>query len=201
MKKLLWLSLVALTAIALCLPTAAIAKKGSDSQRGKALGKQVKAIIKADKRFYNEGDSVNVSVKFSRGSELLANEIVDAYIVVLAPDSAPQVFRVDPDIGPKERRFVGFEFIAGQEFPAGKYQLGIILTVPGGNPMDLGDWYNGFRGAKSVASFTVDGDSVSEDTTSEEYSDEASEYDETGGEAPAEEEQPVEQQPVDEVPY
>jgi hypothetical protein len=35
----------------------------------------------------------------------------------------------------------------------GRYQIAMIMTVPGGGPLQLADWYNGFSGLLSVNSF------------------------------------------------
>jgi hypothetical protein len=56
----------------------------------------------------------------------------------------------------------------------GDYQLALVLTVPGGNPLNISDWYSGFRGLLSIerlrfsataTSSDADGDGEFDDDT------------------------------------
>jgi len=38
---------------------------------------------------------------------------------------------------------------------AGTYQLGVVLTDPGGNPLNMNDWYNGLLGLVDVVGLTI----------------------------------------------
>ena len=46
---------------------------------------------------------------------------------------------------------------------AGTYQLGLILTIPGGDPLVVNDWYNGFLGLVDIVGLTVSAEAVESD--------------------------------------
>ncbi len=47
---------------------------------------------------------------------------------------------------------------------AGTYQLGLILTVPGGDPQSINDWYSGLLGLVDIAGLTVSAEALESDS-------------------------------------
>jgi hypothetical protein len=47
---------------------------------------------------------------------------------------------------------------------AGTYQLGLILTNPGGDPLNINDWYNGLLGLEHVVGLTITDEAVDFDS-------------------------------------
>lgn len=158
LNKLFWALLVVLTSMTLIASPVALAKKHGDSSPGnsanapgqaKKLSKgssDVKGNLKVSQHIYYEGDTIEVSIKFSRGWELLADGTVDGYVVVISPETELLSFPVDPAIGPSDHRFFSIELEPSETLPVGQYQLGLILTISEGDPANIADWYNGFRG-------------------------------------------------------
>jgi hypothetical protein len=46
---------------------------------------------------------------------------------------------------------------------AGTYQLGLVLTIPGGDPLVINDWYNGFLGLVDIVGLTITAEAVAGD--------------------------------------
>lgn len=124
----------------------------------------VKGNLKVSQHIYYEGDTIEVSIKFSRGWELLAEGTVDAHVVVITPAAELLSFPVDPSTGPSDRKFFNIELDSSDTLPAGQYQLALIVTIPDGEPVNLADWYNGFRGLMDMEGLLISGQYLSEDS-------------------------------------
>lgn len=98
------------------------------------------------KHIYYVGDTLSAFVKFSRGINLLAEDLADAHIIVVAPTTDAYAFPVDSSIGPNDRKFFSIDILNAETLPLGQYQLALVVTIPGGDPLNIKDWYNGFRG-------------------------------------------------------
>jgi hypothetical protein len=127
----------------------------------------VKGNLKVSQHIYYEGDTIEVSIKFSRGWELLADGTADAYVVVISPETELLSFPVDPSFGPSDRKFFSVPLESTLEstnaLPVGQYQLGLILTVPNGDPVNLIDWRNGFRGLLDMEGVLISDQVLAED--------------------------------------
>lgn len=55
----------------------------------------------------------------------------------------------------KRRKLFEVPAVDISEIPAGTYQLGLILTVPGGDPLSLDDWFNGLLGLAHIRGLTI----------------------------------------------
>ena len=72
--------------------------------------------------------------------------------------------------------------------PAGTYQLGLILTNPGGDPLVINDWFKGLLGLIDIVGLTVSDEAlpfdedmdgqVDDDTDEDGFSDDDSEEEE-----------------------
>jgi len=124
----------------------------------------VKGNLKVSQHIYYEGDIIEVFIKFSRGWELLAEGTVDAHVVVITPAAELLSFQVDPSTGPSDRKFFNIELDSSDTLPVGQYQLALILTIPDGEPVNLADWYNGFRGLMDMEGLLISGQFLSEDS-------------------------------------
>ena len=138
------------------------------SGQAKKLSKgssDVKGNLKLSQHIYYEGDFIEVSIKFSRGWELLAEGTVDAHVVVITPEATLLSFPVDPNIGPSDRKFFNVELPKEdtETLPIGQYQLALILTNPEGDPAILVDWYNGFRGLMDMEGLLISDQVLAED--------------------------------------
>ena len=129
----------------------------------------VKGNLKVSQHIYYQGDTIEVSIKFSRGWELLADGTIDAYVAVITPEAEFLSFPVDPNIGPSDRKFFNIELPKEdtETLPVGQYQLALILTIPDGDadgdPANLEDWYNGFRGLMDMEGLLISAQPLAED--------------------------------------
>lgn len=123
----------------------------------------VKGNLKVSQHIYYEGDTIDVSIKFSRGWELLAEGTVDAHVVVITPAAELLSFPVDPSTGPSDRKFFNIELESSDTLPVGQYQLALILTIPEGDSTSLADWYNGFRGLMDMEGLLISDQPLAED--------------------------------------
>lgn len=137
-----------------------------DPAQAKKLSKgssDVKGNLKTRQHIYYEGDTIEVSIKFSRGWEMLADGTIDAHVVVITPEKELLPFPVDPSIGPSDRKFFNVELESSETLPVGQYQLGLILTLGEGDPLNLADWYNGFRGLMDMEGILISAQALPED--------------------------------------
>jgi hypothetical protein len=122
--------------------------------------------FKADirtKHIYYVGETLSVFVKFSRGIDILADELADAHIIVVTPNTDAYSFPVDSSIGPQDRKFFSLDIENAETLPLGQYQLGLVVTIPGGDPLDIKDWYNGFRGLLDMEGIYISDQPLPED--------------------------------------
>lgn len=75
----------------------------------------------------------------------------------------PEVEEEEDDDDGKRRKLFEVSLVDTSEIPAGTYQLGLILTVPDGNPLDVGTWYNGLLGLVHFRGLTVTAEALPAD--------------------------------------
>lgn len=123
--------------------------------------------FKADirtKHIYYVGDTITVFLKFSRGIDILADELANAHIMVVSPNTDVYSFPVDNNIGPNDRKFFSIDIENAETLPLGQYQLGVVVTIPGGDPLNIKDWYNGFRGLLDTEGIFISDKPLPEDS-------------------------------------
>jgi len=124
----------------------------------------VKGNIWTRQHVYYVGDELDIRVQFPRGNDLLESGEADAHVVVYSSTGTVTDVPVPSDVDAAPRRFFRVESIDLNSLPEGQYQVGLILTVPGGDATLLEDWYGGFRAlldseAVYIAAAPVDADS------------------------------------------
>ena len=116
---------------------------------GKHLVQNGRSTIKGNLRtlqhIYYVGDELELSVQFARGYQLLADGEAEAHVVVFSQDATLIVAPLPADVGPTPRKFFRMDSVDLAALPEGQYQLGLIVTVPDGDPTQLEDWYGGYR--------------------------------------------------------
>lgn len=115
----------------------------------------VMARIQANRHIFYQGDPLEISVRFPRGAELITSGEVDAYLVIFEPDTFMSAISLNEMAGPGNRRVFEADSVDVEEIPEGVYQMGVVLTVPDGNPFNLEEWYNGLLGLLTVQGLTV----------------------------------------------
>tara|TARA_R110002167_G_scaffold47967_3_gene141820 strand:- start:1352 stop:1999 length:648 start_codon:yes stop_codon:yes gene_type:complete len=129
-----------------------------------------------DKRIYYSGDALDIYLRFARGSELILGGSVDAYVVIFSPaengnnevDSALNndpltdaiVLPVSADASSENHKLFAMDTVNVESLPAGTYQLGLILTNPDGDPLNINDWHNGLLGLINIVGLTITDEAV-----------------------------------------
>lgn len=180
-------------ALALVLAPDALSQGRSESAPGKNrnLGhgnasNGVMAIIHANRHvLYAGDDALELSVRFPRGADLLKEgeggeeSEVDAHLVFFGPDAIWGDLPLDNEAADADGSGNLFQ-LAENEIEAltpGVYQLGVVLTVPGGSPYILEDWYNGMLGLVAVKGLTVAEGPIEEDADGDGFVDADSDAD------------------------
>jgi hypothetical protein len=115
----------------------------------------VKALIKANRDIFYSGDLLDIGVKFPRGAELVQNGEADAYLVIFNPDTTLQAVSISQNASEDTTKLFRIEEVDVDFLPEGVYQMGVVLTVPDGDPLNMSDWYNGMLGLLTVRGLTV----------------------------------------------
>lgn len=160
-RSLLKLPLVVLASLALAGTAHAQGKSGNSNGKGPSSNASphattkhvpengrfaIKGNLKTRQHIYYVGDELEISVQFARGHNLLADGEADAHVVIYSTEGELSSVPVPADVGTVTRRFVRIESVDIATLPEGQYQLGLVVTVPDGDPAALEDWYGGFRG-------------------------------------------------------
>lgn len=129
-------------------------------------------MIKANRDIFYSGDLLDIGVKFPRGAELVQNGEADAYLIIFHPDTTLQAIPISHNASENTTKLFRIEEVDVDFLPKGVYQMGVVLTVPGGDPLELSDWYNGMLGMLTVRGLTVsegalDVDDAGDDTSGE----------------------------------
>lgn len=138
--------------------------------------KGIKAIIQANRQIFYTGDLVDIGVRFPRGSDLISSGEVDAWLMIFDPQAALVAVPISAEASPNTKNLFRIDEVDVDFLPEGVYQMGVVITVPDGDPMNLSDWYNGMLGLLTVRGLTVsaealdiddDGDGFVDDDTSD----------------------------------
>jgi len=159
-------------ALLLSLSFGALAQDASDGanrDRARDFGQfhaAIKGQIVMKKRVYYTGEELEIAVVFRRGAKLITEGLADAYVVAFAPgtDLAPAVLEVSDIASENRRRLFRVDALDLSEFPAGRYQLGLIATTPGGDPLEVVDWYRKFLGLLDVAALLITDEAIDMDS-------------------------------------
>lgn len=122
-----------------------------------------KGNVKTSQHIYYPGDPLSISVQFARGSELLASGKASAFVVIYSFDGTATSMPVPKDIGVASRQFYKLDSVDTKTLKEGQYQLGLVVTVAGGDPLKLTSWYSGFRGLLDMQAILVSSTAVAGD--------------------------------------
>jgi hypothetical protein len=135
----------------------------------------IKAIIQANRQIFYSGDLLEIGVRFPRGAELIQSGEVDAWLVIFDPQAVITAAPISTEASPNTRNLFRIDEVDVELLPEGVYQMGVVLTIPGGDPLNVADWYNGLLGLQAVRGLTVsetlleiddDGDGMVDDDSS-----------------------------------
>lgn len=144
------------------------AAEAKSNGRGKNLVQngrsEFKGNIRTSQHVYYVGDELDISLQFARGFDLLADGEAEAHVVIFSFDGTLIEVPVPADIGANTRKFFRMESVDISALPEGQYQLGLILTVPDGDPALLEDWYGGYRALLDTEAVYVSAEALDSDS-------------------------------------
>lgn len=143
---------------------------GNANGKGKNIGNGnasngVKGLLSTGKGIVYTGQSLEISLRFPRGSDLIDSGEVDAFVVIFTPDASaePVVVPVGAIASPTSAKLFEVAEVDISTLPAGQYQLGLILTIPGGDPLNISEWHDGLLGMIDVKGLTISDEALTED--------------------------------------
>lgn len=115
-----------------------------------------KGLIKVNKNICYSGDPLEISIVLPQSLKAVWSGDAEVHLVIRMTNGAwvkqPPVF-FDGTIPDQPKTFVSITL--GSDIPEGDYQMAIILVNPGGDPLNLSDWYEGFSGLVSATTFRI----------------------------------------------
>lgn len=137
-----------LTSLSFFLLAANAAALASDDEAYR-LGNDLRYIhgeIESRQHIYYPGDTVDIRIVIQGDKELLQSRSVEIFLAVLSPDGGVSFDRIMDYQSFESRRLFYAEDISGSLVQPGSYQVALIAVRGGGNPANIGDWYNGLGG-------------------------------------------------------
>lgn len=154
----------------------------------------VRGQLLTDRHIIYSGDPLSVRLRFSQGLDLIDDGEADVHVLIFAPlpaeDPPPSeggivgndgadvdrlpgtddvlddaiLLPVNAEASTQERSLFSIPAVDGEALPAGTYQLGLIVTNPGGDPLNVNDWYGGLLGLVDTMALTIAVEAVAFDT-------------------------------------
>lgn len=127
-----------------CLSTLALADD-SHYQISNDLS-AISGSIDTKQHIYYPGDTIDVRVTIGGNTQLLADLQVDMYLGLFATAGKLMAVPISDPQASTTRKILFLQNLDSSVLTPGSYHLALIATVPGGNPANVEDWYNGFGG-------------------------------------------------------
>lgn len=106
----------------------------------------IKGDIDTRQHIYYPGDTIDVRVTIGGNTQLLNDQQVDIYLSVLNTNGKFSAYPVKNYQNANARKVLYVENLDNSILSPGTYQIALVATIPGGNPANVEDWYNGFAG-------------------------------------------------------
>lgn len=121
-------------------------------------------LIKTNRQVLYRGDSLELEIVLPHSLRAFWSGDADAHVVFGDPDGNLFYGTVNAEaLDSKNPRMSLIIEGPDLELPEGNYQVAIILTVPGGDPLELTEWYDGFQGLVAVSRIRIAGEGDQED--------------------------------------
>jgi len=102
--------------------------------------------IDTAQHIYYPGDNIDIRVTMRGNTQVLADQMVDLYLGIMTTTGKFSLMPIKGAVDASGKRLISVQNISSAVLVEGTYQLALIATVPGGNPNNVEDWYNGFGG-------------------------------------------------------
>lgn len=103
----------------------------------------------------DQGDSTDNSDTTDDSDDVPGSDDVLTDAIVLA---------VSDVAGEEESTLFDIDAVDVSALPAGTYQIGLVLTNPGGDPLNINDWYRGLLGLEHLIGLTVADEALAADS-------------------------------------
>jgi len=100
--------------------------------------------------------------------------------MIFGPDAVLQAVSISELADTEPANLFQIDVVDVEFLPEGLYQLGVVLTVPEGNPLDISDWYNGMLGLVAVRGLTVSDTALEIDDDNDGFIDDDQDTDDDG---------------------
>ncbi len=120
--------------------------------------------IETRQHVYYPGDVLDIRVALGGNTALVSGQGVDLYLGVFDPAGKAAFTRITDYKTFNSKRLFYIQDISTSVISAGTYQLALIMTVPGGNPQLVSNWYNGIGGLLDNDAITYSQTPVARDT-------------------------------------
>jgi hypothetical protein len=179
MKQLTRHIATALLAATLAMPLLANARNdhATDGNSATSFGGTPgtsRGVLSVNRHVYYVGDTLQVRVVYPRSLSAVWNGSAEGHVVIYIPEGQAISVPLPAQTADTPVSVVDLTDLDTSVLTPGDYQLALVLTVPGGNPLDVNNWYNGFRGLLSIervrfsagaTSSDADGDGEFDDDT------------------------------------
>jgi hypothetical protein len=102
--------------------------------------------IETRQHVYYPGDILDIRVALGGNTALVSSQGVDLYLGVFDPAGKASFTRIADYQSITSKRLFYIQDISTSVISVGTYQLALIMTVPGGDPELVSNWYNGIGG-------------------------------------------------------
>lgn len=159
MNKLTRNITTALLAATLAMPLLANARNDNSSNHGNHGNSAVsfggtpgasRGLLSVNRHVYYIGDTLQVRVVYPRSLSAIWNGSAEGHVVIYIPQGQAISAPLPAQTADTPVSVLDLTTLDTSVLAAGDYQLALVLTVPGGNPLDINTWYNGFRGLLSI---------------------------------------------------
>jgi hypothetical protein len=146
----------ALLATTLAMPLLANARNDHSSSHGNSAVSfggtpgASRGLLSVNRHVYYIGDTVQVRVVYPRSLTAVWNGSAEGHVVIYIPQGQAISAPLPAQTADTPVSVLDLTALDTSVLAAGDYQLALVLTVPGGNPLDVNTWYNGFRGLLSI---------------------------------------------------
>lgn len=124
-----------------------------------------KGLITVDKNIFYPTDTLEVGVMIPESAAAFWDEDAQAYILIRLSDGTlmtPFLITVTGQTPDEAQTFVTLD-LSESPLSEGEYQIALVLVNDGGDPAELTDWYDGFRGLIGATHFQVRSDCGEDD--------------------------------------
>lgn len=109
-----------------------------------------RGLVSLNRHIYYVGDTIQIRVVYPRSLSAIWNGTAEGHVVMYIPGGQAITVPLPAQTPDSPVSLIELADLDTSVLTPGDYQLALVLTNPGGNPLNISDWYNGFRGLLSI---------------------------------------------------